>query len=206
MEALWNLEDKWKLTTQEAVGLFACTALVVIGLCTATILKKKKKKKNDRRKQMLELDHESVAGSIQIDWNEQNCHWVPVKKVLMGSVRWCGANKWGEGERPPPLLSFRRYEPGVGWQSHNSDSPVWQRPILMGEKCELPSFSGLILYDERGQVLDHSVDESSHNEITLQFFAGKINCCCENNAQGSAVIISDEFSRPKGKSEFAFLE
>ncbi|GKV04234.1 hypothetical protein SLEP1_g16420 [Rubroshorea leprosula] len=168
MEALWNLEDKWKLTTQEAVGLFACTALVVIGLCTATILKKKKKKKNDRRKQMLELDHESVAGSIQIDWNEQNCHWVPVKKVLMGSVRWCGANKWGEGERPPPLLSFRRYEPGVGWQSHNSDSPVWQRPILMGEKCELPSFSGLILYDERGQVLDHSVDESSHNEITLQ--------------------------------------
>ncbi|CAI0441025.1 unnamed protein product [Linum tenue] len=30
---------------------------------------------------------------------------------------------------------------------------VWQRPILMGEKCELPKFSGLILYDERGRPL-----------------------------------------------------
>uniref|UniRef100_A0A0D9VFH7 Uncharacterized protein n=1 Tax=Leersia perrieri TaxID=77586 RepID=A0A0D9VFH7_9ORYZ len=29
--------------------------------------------------------------------------------------------------------------------------PVWQRRILMGMRCELPRFSGLILYDEHGR-------------------------------------------------------
>ncbi|KQJ94506.1 uncharacterized protein LOC104583996 [Brachypodium distachyon] len=31
--------------------------------------------------------------------------------------------------------------------------PVWQRRILMGMRCELPRFSGLILYDEHGRPL-----------------------------------------------------
>uniref|UniRef100_A0ACD5WD41 Uncharacterized protein n=1 Tax=Avena sativa TaxID=4498 RepID=A0ACD5WD41_AVESA len=31
--------------------------------------------------------------------------------------------------------------------------PVWQRRILMGMRCELPRFSGLILYDEQGRRL-----------------------------------------------------
>lgn len=48
---------------------------------------------------------------------------------------------------PTPLLVKREI---VGGQSHNSTAAVWQRPILMGEKCELPRFSGLILYDQRG--------------------------------------------------------
>lgn len=30
------------------------------------------------------------------------------------------------------------------------DSPVWQRTILMGERCEPPVFSGLVFYDECG--------------------------------------------------------
>ncbi|KAE8782665.1 hypothetical protein D1007_43934 [Hordeum vulgare] len=29
--------------------------------------------------------------------------------------------------------------------------PVWQRRILMGMRCELPRFSGLLLYDEHGR-------------------------------------------------------
>ncbi|XP_047050902.1 uncharacterized protein LOC124656148 [Lolium rigidum] len=32
--------------------------------------------------------------------------------------------------------------------------PVWQRRILMGVRCELPRFSGLILYDEQGRRLN----------------------------------------------------
>ncbi|CAA6673194.1 unnamed protein product [Spirodela intermedia] len=39
-----------------------------------------------------------------------------------------------------------------------SSSPLWQRRILMGERCELPRFSGLILYDERGLPLRISAD------------------------------------------------
>ncbi|MCO5562339.1 hypothetical protein L7F22_049614 [Adiantum nelumboides] len=30
---------------------------------------------------------------------------------------------------------------------------VWQRSILMGERCKRPNFSGLILYDEKGNLL-----------------------------------------------------
>lgn len=33
------------------------------------------------------------------------------------------------------------------------DSPMWQRSILMGERCEPPAFSGLILYDEHGNLV-----------------------------------------------------
>ncbi|GJM91039.1 hypothetical protein PR202_ga07374 [Eleusine coracana subsp. coracana] len=35
-------------------------------------------------------------------------------------------------------------------------TPVWQRRILMGTRCELPRFSGLILYDEHGRRLQSS--------------------------------------------------
>ncbi|KAM3244665.1 hypothetical protein ACQJBY_056151 [Aegilops geniculata] len=31
--------------------------------------------------------------------------------------------------------------------------PVWQRRILMGVRCELPRFSGLLLYDEHGRPM-----------------------------------------------------
>ncbi|XP_048574964.1 30S ribosomal protein S3-like [Triticum urartu] len=31
--------------------------------------------------------------------------------------------------------------------------PVWQRRILMGMRCELPRFSGLVLYDEHGRPI-----------------------------------------------------
>ncbi|KAA8526731.1 hypothetical protein F0562_009040 [Nyssa sinensis] len=156
MEALWNLEDKWKLSTREAVLLFVFTACLVIGLCTATALKK-----SARRKQLVEEEQEPA---------ESPAGWCSIKKVLTSSVRWSGASKWderfgGHRESPTPLLGRGR-EGDVGWQSHGSDSPVWQRPILMGEKCELPRFSGLILYDERGRLLHHFHKESTYQDKT----------------------------------------
>ncbi|KAJ7197096.1 hypothetical protein O6H91_01G150200 [Diphasiastrum complanatum] len=33
----------------------------------------------------------------------------------------------------------------------NSSGPLWRRTILMGEKCEPPDFSGLILYNANGE-------------------------------------------------------
>jgi hypothetical protein len=32
-------------------------------------------------------------------------------------------------------------------------SPIWQHTILMGERCKRPTFSGLILYDDKGNPL-----------------------------------------------------
>lgn len=152
MEALWNLEDKLRLSTQKALILLVCAAFAVIALCTATLLKKK-----GRRKQL--PCHDMVAS----DDSMRSCGWLSIKKVLMGSMRWSRANKWeGKriGERPTPLLSME------GWESHNSVSPVWQRPILMGDKCELPRFSGLILYDERGRLLSQSQkEENTHHQV-----------------------------------------
>lgn len=169
MEALWSLEEKWKLTTQEAVIVFVCAASAIVGLCAATVLKKKA-----RKKQVVDGDADG-DGSMNAKWCEPGCGWVS-KKVLMGSVMWSGAKRWRERsfrweERPPPLLGLEEYADSVGWRSHNSVSPVWQRPILMGEKCELPRFSGLILYDERGHLLDDSLkrisDQANDNQVII---------------------------------------
>ena len=37
----------------------------------------------------------------------------------------------------------------------DDEDSVWRRSILMGEKCEPPVFSGLILYDENGNHVEH---------------------------------------------------
>lgn len=106
-----------------------------------------------------------------------------VKRALVGSVRWSNARKWEERgssrsrkERATPLLVGRGKEGEVGWQSHNSVAPVWQRPILMGEKCELPRFSGLILYDERGTPVRNSgIGTTDHQ--------GRINAYTVHNSR-----------------------
>ncbi|KAB2077838.1 hypothetical protein E1A91_A06G121600v1 [Gossypium mustelinum] len=36
------------------------------------------------------------------------------------------------------------------------EQPVWQKNILMGEKCQLPDFSGVIIYDSEGNVVTSS--------------------------------------------------
>ncbi|KAF8391150.1 hypothetical protein HHK36_023451 [Tetracentron sinense] len=158
MEALWKLEDKLKLNTQEALLLLMCTALAVVGLCATTTIIKKKRIRGKIN------EEPSVVETMNTNWPESRSRWGSVKRALMGSVRWSGASKWEEHHAAPPLLMRGGSEAEVGWQSHNSVSPVWQRPILMGEKCELPRFSGLILYDEQGRPVHDSIDGIAHQE------------------------------------------
>ncbi|KAG2650708.1 uncharacterized protein LOC120655630 [Panicum virgatum] len=45
--------------------------------------------------------------------------------------------------------------------------PIWQRRVLMGVKCQLPRFSGMILYDETGRpvcsgIRDRARDQEKH--------------------------------------------
>ncbi|KAI3921866.1 hypothetical protein MKX01_005555 [Papaver californicum] len=165
MEALWNLEDKWNITTQEAFLIFTCSALAVIGLCTTAILKKKKDKKNGVRGRQFFEEESGSKGMTTTNCSESSLRWGSMKKTLISSVRWSGANKWEDSAcrtsrqtNAPPLLLAEGGSIALefGCWSHNSDSPVWQRPILMGEKCEFPRFSGLILYDEQGRSLHGS--------------------------------------------------
>lgn len=111
-----------------------------------------------------------------IEWSESKLLSLntSVKKVLTSTVRWSGPSKWEENrskshmERVSPLLVAAGQLEGESalWHSHNSDSPMWQRPILMGEKCELPRFSGLILYDERGRPVHHvDNDQFTANQV-----------------------------------------
>ncbi|KAK4355343.1 hypothetical protein RND71_024314 [Anisodus tanguticus] len=94
-----------------------------------------------------------VDDSTNIDCSEPQAELSSVKEALTSSVR------WSQKEKLSPLLvsGDQLIEAEFGWrQSRSSDSPVWQRPILMGEKCELPKFSGLILYDQRGHATSSS--------------------------------------------------
>ncbi|CAL9126268.1 unnamed protein product [Musa textilis] len=50
--------------------------------------------------------------------------------------------------------------------------PLWQKRILMGERCELPKFSGLILYDELGRPVRSS---SSHDSLLKVIIKRELN-------------------------------
>ncbi|KAJ3686095.1 hypothetical protein LUZ61_015259 [Rhynchospora tenuis] len=54
---------------------------------------------------------------------------------------------------------------GYGGMPSTPVQPLWQRRILMGERCEMPRFSGLILYDERGFPLPSSSRARANREM-----------------------------------------
>jgi len=182
MEALWDLVDKLKISTLGAILLLACAFFALVCLCTIVVLKRKGSNNNKVLNQEGVIEENESSSTIttttttttnvtnsstSTEWLEPNCGWISVKRVLMGSMVWSKARKLEESirwqrERGSPLLgSLQRHGVENGWKSasHDSASAVWQRPILRGEKCELPSFSGLILYDEKGRLLNDSVNE-----------------------------------------------
>ncbi|XP_061355703.1 uncharacterized protein LOC133300208 [Gastrolobium bilobum] len=178
MEALWDLEDKLKLSTQGAILLLACASFAVVSLCIVIILKRKASN-NKIVHQEVDIDENetttntTTSSTTSTEWSEPSCGWISVKRFLMGSMLWSRASKLEENigwqrERGTPLLGLQRHGFENGWQSHNSASAVWQRPILRGEKCELPRFSGLILYDEKGRLLRDSENETQCKEAPKQ--------------------------------------
>jgi hypothetical protein len=54
----------------------------------------------------------------------------------------------------PVIVSIHQVQPGVGFGGDASPPPcVWQKGILMGGKCQLPDFSGVINYDPAGNMV-----------------------------------------------------
>ncbi|CAK8561392.1 unnamed protein product [Lathyrus sativus] len=193
MEALWDLVDKLKISTLGAILLLACACCALLFLCIILVLKRKGSSNNNKivnQEGVIEENETSstitttTTTSTTTTTNatitttaSTNCGWISVKRVLMESMVWSRARKLEENigwqrERGSPLLgSLERNGVESGWKSvsHDSASAVWQRPILRGEKCELPSFSGLILYDEKGKLLnDDFVNETQCMEISKQ--------------------------------------
>ncbi|WJX88219.1 hypothetical protein P8452_70329 [Trifolium repens] len=197
MEGLWNLVDKLKISTLGAILLLACAFFALVCICTIIILKRKGSSNNNKivNQEGAIEDNDSTStittttttttttnvsntttSSSSTKWLEPCCGWISVKRVLMESMVWSKARKLEENigwqrERGSPLLgNLQRHSVENGWKSvsHDSASAVWQRPILRGEKCELPSFSGLILYDEKGKLLNDSVNEIECMEVSQQ--------------------------------------
>ncbi|TKY66362.1 hypothetical protein E2542_SST09232 [Spatholobus suberectus] len=182
MEALWDLEDKLKVSTLGAVLLLACASFALVCLCIVIVLRRKAiNNKIVHQEGAIDDENENATTTTSTttiatptEWSEPSCvGWISVKRVLMGSMLWSKASKLEENiawqrKRGSPLLGLQRQGLESGWQSHNSESPVWQRPILRGEKCELPRFSGLILYDEKGRLLRDSENETHFMETSQQ--------------------------------------
>ncbi|OMO59276.1 hypothetical protein CCACVL1_24956 [Corchorus capsularis] len=67
-------------------------------------------------------------------------------------------------EDPDPVIEiipagvdvYNQPEDVVDTSTFSREQPVWQKNILMGGKCQLPDFSGVILYDSEGNVVPHS--------------------------------------------------
>ncbi|CAN8270176.1 unnamed protein product [Cochlearia groenlandica] len=160
MEVLWKLEDKLKLTTKESVAVLVGTAAAVTLLCIAAAFLNR----NSRGKQVVDLEWASETTSVAsraMEDEKRSYKWTKVKRKLMGSFCWSSATKWMEFEtRRTRLLAVKE-------RSLNAVDPVWQRPILMGEKCELPRFSGLILYDEHGDPLHHTQDQEEVKQSSV---------------------------------------
>lgn len=186
MEAVWKLEDKWKLSTKQALFFLLFAASGVAAICIAAAATKTALVRRWARshKSMIAMEDKQQQEDEEEDEKRSkgSCGWGGIKTALMGSVRWSRPSKWAAGagptarrETPLPLLEKRL----SSWPSRSSDSPVWQRPILMGEKCELPRFSGLILYDENGHLLcDVSPTETSHQ--VRVFFFWVVSQICES--------------------------
>ncbi|XP_057872620.1 uncharacterized protein LOC131078845 [Cryptomeria japonica] len=66
---------------------------------------------------------------------------------LSGPKKLLLSRKWGKSEED----ELKAYDSAV---TEEGDF-LWQRSILMGERCKPPDFSGMIIYDDKGNRLPH---------------------------------------------------
>lgn len=147
MDLLKKAEEKWKeVTVGEALLLLLCVVLVVIivGCCAAVLLRKRKwKTQGGAAEEVVDV----VSGRTG-----------PGSEELRGSWGWSGRSK---------MSAAMVGEGGEGWSGRKTGSPMlamWQRRILMGERCKLPKFSGVILYDEGGHPLQQQHQHHHHQQ------------------------------------------
>nr|CAB3478025.1 unnamed protein product [Digitaria exilis] len=60
-------------------------------------------------------------------------------------------------------------------------TPLWQRRILMGSRCELPRFSGVILYDEQGRPMRSSSQNRAAGHLTSRASKNESTDCQDNH-------------------------
>ncbi|PKA59121.1 hypothetical protein AXF42_Ash001214 [Apostasia shenzhenica] len=183
-----RLASSLSLSVTQALLIIILAAVATVGLCAGAAEIRKKRRSAD-------LSGEAVLpGEAYLEEGRPKpplSGWEGTKNVLAGALCWSGASAetvseaagwWEEAPRPPAgtvaAKSVTAAALGVVGGTSSAVSPVWQRRILMGERCRLPKFSGLILYDERGRPLRgdlqndtlmpavHIVQEKPANSVT----------------------------------------
>ncbi|KAK9674232.1 hypothetical protein RND81_12G219700 [Saponaria officinalis] len=180
MDALWSLEDKWKISTRKAVALLVFTVISVI-LVSATVIVIFLRKKGNRNRIACHVldDDETESSSSSSSSSLSSSVMNEDQNVILSSPCWSMAHKWSNEEYMVKckywriLKEMKIMSKCIKYTCVGSKlKPVWQRPILMGEKCEFPKFSGLILYDNKGRQLPHHrqhdqqfANSTSHNNV-----------------------------------------
>ncbi|XP_073109392.1 uncharacterized protein [Elaeis guineensis] len=136
---------QWKLcSAQEALLLLIFAAVAIVGLCASATLRKK-------RITTETTTAEQADGVVEdADKNES----IGTKRVVLEN----GGNSQEEME----IMDDRGGPEGC---ENTMGLAVWQRRILMGERCQLPKFSGLILYDEHGRPVHNSSNNDTPHQV-----------------------------------------
>lgn len=128
-------------SAQGALLLFFFAAFTAIGLCASAVVKMRR----------VQQAKETTVPNSTVE--EPASGWREIKKVLISPLHLGDASQAVEPEvrvaAAETAAKGRREEQG----GMTYTPPLWQRRILMGERCEMLKFSGLILYDERGRPL-----------------------------------------------------
>lgn len=87
----------------------------------------------------------------------------------------------GVEQKPPPAAAVAAVAPAAAAMGMRSGGgvegaaaavsggtpvrPIWQRRVLMGVKCQLPRFSGMILYDESGRPVCSGIRDRARDQV-----------------------------------------
>jgi len=66
--------------------------------------------------------------------------------------KWVSCYAFGE----EPVIEFNNEEVMSTCGEQQEEGSLWQKNILMGGKCQLPDFSGVIIYDSDGNIVNHA--------------------------------------------------
>lgn len=122
-----------------AIGLFVSVSLLV-GLCA-------KHAKQIPRKYNSKTSNPNTAKAP-----------LPSPKQLIANISHKAMSPLVHGKKSA------KSDGGVG--GNDEESGVWQKAILMGEKCQPPEFSGVIYYDYDGNRIPEMPKSPRHSSMT----------------------------------------
>ncbi|CAJ2666419.1 hypothetical protein L195_g035383 [Trifolium pratense] len=73
---------------------------------------------------------------------------------------WLACNAFAE----EPVIELNNEVMMISGCEQQEEGSIWQKNILMGGKCQLPDFSGVIIYDSNGDIVNPA--KTSHPLLT----------------------------------------